>query len=135
MPKQGKPSTRTAPQRPPIAWLDDAPGKDYDSASHFLELVDNREHIDQLIARLRTAPVVEYKAIDLLRAAQLVVPKQDDLPTREQLAQIRNGEPLAPVLLVRVEALNKVIVADGFHRICAAYRTDPDVKVHCKLAG
>jgi hypothetical protein len=34
-----------------------------------------------------------------------------------------------------VPALKKVIVADGFHRICAAYRIDPDVMLHCKLAG
>ena len=135
MAKQKKPQKQPRPQQPLIAWQDDAPESDYQSAAHFLALLDNREHIDTLLADLRVAPIVEYKAIDLLRAAQLIVPKQDDLPTREQLRQIRDGEPIAPILLVRVEALKKVIVADGFHRICAAYRTDPDVMLHCKLVG
>jgi len=135
MAKQKKAPKQPRLQKPPIAWLDDAPEADYRSASHFLTLLDHREHIAKLLVDLRVAPIVEYKAIDLLRAAQLIVPKTDDLPTREQLRQIRDGEAIAPILLVRVEALKKVIVADGFHRICAAYRTDPDVMLHCKLAG
>ena len=45
------------------------------------------------------------------------------------------GLILGALWLVRAPALKKVIVADGFHRICAAYRIDPDVILHCKLAG
>jgi hypothetical protein len=36
---------------------------------------------------------------------------------------------------MRVGALKKVVIADGFHRVCAAYRIDPDVVVRCKLVG
>jgi hypothetical protein len=126
MAKQQKPQKQNkegqAERQAPIAWRDDVPEDDYQSAVHFLTLTHEREH-------------VEYKAIDLLRAAQLVVPKVDDLPTREQRRQIEDGEPLAPILLVRMPVLGKVIVADGFHRLCAAYRIDPDVHLHCKLAG
>jgi hypothetical protein len=126
MPKQQKPS---------ITWLDDANPSDYEAASHYLALVDTQKNIDKAVTDLKAAAIAEYKAIDLLRAAQLTVPKADDRPTREQIKKIERGEAVSPVLIVRVPALKKVIVADGFHRICAAYRIDPDVMLHCKLAG
>ena len=122
-------------QTPPITWQDDANPDDYEAAGHYLALVDNQKNIDKTLADLKAGTIVEYKATDLLRAAQLIVPKADDRPTREQIKKIKHGEPVSPVLLVRVPALRKVIVADGFHRICAAYRIDPDVVLHCKLAG
>ena len=122
-------------QTPSITWQDDAPPSDYEAAGHYLTLVDVQKNIDKALADLKAGTIVEYKATDLLRAAQLVVPKADDRPTREQIKKIKRGEPVSPVLLVRVPALKKVIVADGFHRICAAYRIDPDVVLHCKLAG
>ena len=126
MPKQPTPS---------ITWQDDAPPSDYEAAGHYLALVDVQKNIDQALADLKAGAIVEYKATDLLRAAQLIVPKADDRPTREQIKKIRRGDPVSPVLLVRVPTLKKVIIADGFHRICAAYRIDPDVVLHCKLAG
>jgi hypothetical protein len=122
-------------QTPSITWQDDAPPSDYEAAGHYLNLVDVQKNIDKALADLKAGAIVEYKATDLLRAAQLAVPKADDRPTREQIKKIKRGEPVSPVLLVRVPALKKVIVADGFHRICAAYRIDPDVVLHCKLAG
>ena len=122
-------------QTPSITWLDDATPSDYDAAGHYLALVDNQKNIDKAVADLRAGTIVDYKATDLLRAAHLAVPKADDRPTREQIKKIKRGEPVSPVLLVRVPALKKVIVADGFHRICAACRIDPDVVLHCKLVG
>ena len=122
-------------QTPSITWQDDANPDDYEAAGHYLALVDNQKNIDKTLADLKAGTIVEYKATDLLRAAQLIVPKADDRPTREQIKKIKHGEPVSPVLLVRVPALRKVIVADGFHRICAAYRIDPDVILHCKLTG
>jgi len=122
-------------QTPSITWQDDANPDDYEAAGHYLALVDNQKNIDKTLADLKAGTIVEYKATDLLRAAQLIVPKADDRPTREQIKKIKHGEPVSPVLLVRVPLLRKVIVADGFHRICAAYRIDPDVVLHCKLAG
>ncbi|HEX8786222.1 MAG TPA: hypothetical protein VF793_08575 [Telluria sp.] len=125
MPKQKSPS---------IEWMDDAPESDYQSAAHYLALVETPKGVNQALAEMRRATIVEYKATDLLRAAKLAVPKSDDRPTRDQIKSIEKGEAVSPVLLLRVSALKKVIIADGFHRICAAYRIDPDVVLHCKLA-
>lgn len=120
---------------PPVLWLEDAVDGDYAAAAHYLALLETPKAIDKALTEMKTAPIVKYKAVDLLRAAQLSVPKAEERPTREQIKKIKLGEPISPVLLLRVGVLKKVIVADGFHRICAAYRLDPDVCVHCKLAG
>ena len=129
MPKQPKPQPRQ------VQWLEDAIDEDYNAAAHYLSLLDVQKNADKAVAEMRSATITEFKATDLLRAAQLTVPKADDRPSREQMKKIKNGEPISPVLLMRASALKKVIIADGFHRICAAYRIDPDVVLRCKLAG
>jgi len=129
MPKQIKPQPRQ------VQWLEDASDEDYSAAAHYLSLLDVQKNVDKAVAEMRSATITEFKATDLLRAAQLTVPKIDDRPSREQMKKIKNGEPISPVLLMRASALKKVIIADGFHRICAAYRIDPDVVLRCKLAG
>jgi len=55
---------------------------------------------------------------------------------KEDLKKIAKGKPLSPVLLVRGDVLRQVplIVADGYHRICAAYHYDEDANVQCRVA-
>jgi hypothetical protein len=118
-----------------VLWLDDASEDDYAAAAHYLSLLDSPDNVDKTVGELRAARTTEFKATDLLRAAQLLVPESDDRPTREQIEKIQSGKAISPVLLMRVGALKKVIIADGFHRVCAAYRIDPDVVVRCKLVG
>jgi len=40
---------------------------------------------------------------------------------------------LSPLLLVRYPANGRVIIADGYHRLCAVYAFDEDVVVPCKI--
>lgn len=116
-----------------VKWTGDASEDDYDAAAHYLSLVSTVANASKAVAALKTAAVEKYKAADLLRASQVKLPKSDDRPCKQELKKIRQGEALRPVLLVRDNALKKVIIADGFHRICAAYRIDPDVVLHCKI--
>ena len=118
-----------------VHWLDDASEDDYAAAAHYLSLLDSPDNVEKTVAELRAGQITEFKATDLLRAAQLLVPESDDRPTCEQIEKIQNGKAISPVLLMRVGVLKKVIIADGFHRVCAAYRIDPNVIVHCKLVG
>jgi hypothetical protein len=60
-------------QTPSITWQDDAPPSDYEAAGHYLALVDVQKNIGKALADLHAGTIVEYKATDLLRAAQLVV--------------------------------------------------------------
>ncbi len=46
---------------------------------------------------------------------------------------IRSGGGLSPVLLVRNPEQGKLIVADGYHRVCAVYFFDEDAMIPCKI--
>ena len=56
-----------------------------------------------------------------LRAANLPLLPSDELHVSDDLKRIQKGKPLAPVLLVRGDLASglPLIVADGYHRICA----------------
>jgi hypothetical protein len=48
--------------------------------------------------------------------------------------KIESGRELSPLLLVRDPANGKVVVADGYHRLCAVYSFDEDALIPCKIA-
>ena len=48
--------------------------------------------------------------------------------------KIRGGRKLSPLLLVRDEARGRLIIADGYHRLCAIYYFDEDALIPCKIA-
>ena len=47
--------------------------------------------------------------------------------------KIKNGEQLSPILLVRDREHGRVIIADGYHRMCAVYSFDEDASIPCKI--
>ena len=49
--------------------------------------------------------------------------------------KIKNGKQLSPLLLVRDEANAKLIIADGYHRLCAVYSLTEDVLIPCKIVN
>jgi hypothetical protein len=117
-----------------VKWLPDAGEDDYAAANAYLALIKPPDNVAKLVAKLKTAKVEEYKATDLFRASRVALPAEDDRPCRKAIKKIRDGEVIAPVLLVRDAAHSTVIIADGYHRVCAAFRIDPDVVLHCKIA-
>jgi hypothetical protein len=48
--------------------------------------------------------------------------------------KIESGKELSPLLLVRDPANAKVVIADGYHRLCAVYSYDEDAVIPCKIA-
>jgi hypothetical protein len=47
--------------------------------------------------------------------------------------KIEAGKPLSPILLVRDKRNRKVIIADGYHRLCAVYSYDDDALIPSKI--
>jgi hypothetical protein len=47
--------------------------------------------------------------------------------------KILAGKSLSPLLLVRAPNNPKVIIADGYHRLCAVYAFDEDALIPCKI--
>jgi len=113
-----------------VKWLDAPENHDYDAAFDYLELHLTTEQAAQGAGQLREASQVSKKAKDILRAANLKVLPADDPHVAHDLKKIRKGEALSPVLIVRAYP---AIVADGYHRVCAAYHIEPNTNVACHL--
>src|SRR3954447_17685691 len=107
-------------------WLPNVPKHDFEAAASYLELIYPPARCETIIAGLSAADLVEFKAKDIFRASQLSLLGVSNLHVEKDRAQIDKGEALAPLLLVRDERNGKVIVADGYHRLCAVYQVDED---------
>ena len=108
---------------------------DYIGAANYLSLVCSDKAAAGYVKALRKAPTIQRAAKDLLRASALALLPKDNAQVRKDLAKVRTGKPLATVLLVRgnFRQGEPLIIADGYHRICALYYLDPDTMVPCRM--
>jgi hypothetical protein len=116
-------------------WKPEPEDHDFPSAFDYLTLVLPSETAEQLVDALRTAETIHRKAKDLLRASELRLLPPTNPHVRNDLKKIRRGQALSPVLLVRGDALSgcPLVVADGYHRICASYLTDENLDIPCRV--
>lgn len=116
-----------------IRWLGEPERHDYPAAQSYLALHFSRQKARALAARLRAAPMRSFKAKDIFRASGLALLGVSNGHVEKNRKKIRAGTPLSPILLVRVG--ERVIVADGYHRLCAVYGYDEDAEIPCKIIG
>jgi hypothetical protein len=116
-----------------IRWLDAPADKDYAAAASFLSMLVAPAPLAGVIADLRRAPAGIWLAKDVLRAAGLPPwkPKQST-EVVAQLKKIKAGKPISPVLLVG-GLREYLVIADGYHRVSAAFRVDEDTPVPGRL--
>ena len=115
-------------------WKPEPDEHDYPAASDYLSLVF--PDAAKIVDALKSAPLMHRKAKDLLRASRLDLLPADNLHVAKDLAKVKSGQRLSPVLLVRGDGAIDVplIVADGYHRICASYHLDEDADIPCRIA-
>jgi len=113
----------------PLRWLDEPEHHDYAAAADFLSLVLEPDEADRLVAKLKDAELVHRKAKDILRASGLELLPQ----TNPHVAADLKKDRLSPILLVRDTTTRRLIVADGYHRVCASYWADEDTEIPCRL--
>jgi hypothetical protein len=116
-----------------ITWLSESETHDYPAAESYLSLLFNEEQVVKMIVKLRRSPVVHFKAKDIFRASQLSLLGVSNSHVEKDWEKIRKGQSLSPLLLVRNEANGKVVIADGYHRLCAVYGIDEDALIPCKI--
>ncbi len=116
-----------------INWLDDAEEHNYPAAESYLRLVYDESKVTKIIVRLRSTEVVQFKAKDIFRASGLSILGISNLHVDKDRKKIKNGTPLSPLLLVRDENNGRVVIADGYHRLCAIYGFDEDAWIRCKI--
>ena len=83
--------------------------------------------------KLKRASVSKFKAKDIARASGLSLLGISNAHVERDRKKIRSGHALSPLLLVRDPVNGRVIVADGYHRMCAVYSYDEDAVVPCKI--
>lgn len=117
-------------------WKDKPEEHDYAGAAAFLSLLLPPAVAAQVVDALRAAPMAQRRAKDILRAADLPILGDDDAHVARDLDKVKDGDKLSPVLLVRgrLEAGRPLVVADGYHRICASFQLDSDSEVPCRIA-
>lgn len=120
-----------------VKWKSAPEDHDYPAAADYLELLGDKALVDAIVAELRAAPVVVKKVKDILRASQLNALTPDNPHVRKDLLKVTEGKKLSPILLVRGDCRRNVpmLIADGYHRVCALYWADENIEVPAKIAA
>ncbi len=116
-----------------IKWLSDSEDHDYPAALSYLSLIYDETTAAAFVDKLRRAAVVSFKAKDIFRASALSLLGISNSHVKNDQKKISAGQALSPLLLVRDTALGKVVIADGYHRLCAVYSFDEDAVIPCKI--
>ena len=114
-------------------WLREPEHQDYPAAESYLTLLYDKETAAKYAKALSRAPMTSFAAKDIFRASQLPLLGSDNSHVRKNQKKLAAGKKLSPLLLVRDLAHGKLIIADGYHRMCAVYSFDEDTIVPCKI--
>ena len=116
-----------------ITWLSQPEKHDYSAAKSFLSLLYRKPQARTYVRKLRQDPVSEYKAKDIFRASGLSLLGLSNSHVERDRQKIISGQALSPLLLIRDPVHGKVLIADGYHRLCAVYSYDEDAIIPCKI--
>jgi len=114
-----------------VKWLEKPEAHDFPAASDYLDMLAEPHIVKQLTEKLQAGTIVHKKAKDILRAAQLNLLPNDNPHVAADLAKIKKGQALSPILLIRGDYTTGVPlqIADGYHRVCASYHTDENTDI------
>jgi len=118
-----------------VAWMHEPEEHDYPAAESYLSLLARADLVTNLVGRLRVAQIQTYKAKDLLRAAGLSLLPPDNPHVAADLAKIKKGKELSPVLIVRGDLASgmPLHIADGYHRVCASYHVSENTDIPARI--
>jgi disulfide oxidoreductase YuzD len=116
-----------------IRWLKDPEKHNFPAAQSYLSLIYERPAANSLVQKLRRAPLSSFKAKDIFRASGLSLLGISNNHVEKDRKKIKDGKKLSPLLLVRDKLRGRVVIADGYHRLCAVYSFDEDAEIPCKI--
>jgi hypothetical protein len=117
-----------------IKWLDKPQDHDYAAARSYLMLEMEESAATAASAALQCAEMSSFQAKDIFRSSGLSLLGVSDSHVEKDRKRIILGEKLSPLLLFRNSVKSQLIVADGYHRLCAVYKYDEDADIPCKIA-
>jgi hypothetical protein len=118
-----------------IKWLTAPREHNYPAAQSYLSLIYDEGVANGYVEALRHAPLSEYKAKDIFRASGLSLLGVSNARVEKDKQKIKAGQALSPLLLVRDPAHGRVVIADGYHRLCAVYSFDEDALIPCQIVS
>jgi len=116
-----------------IKWLNEPEEHDYPAAFSYLNLIYDEATANRFVEKLKQAPVKQFKSKDIFRASGLSLLGVSNSHVKKDRKKIKDDQKLSPLLLVRDSANGKLIIADGYHRLCAVYGFDEDALIPCKI--
>jgi hypothetical protein len=114
-------------------WQSAPEDHDYPAAESYLLLLYPPARVASLLRKLRKASIAQFKAKDIFRASELSLLGISNTHVEKDRQKIARGIKLSPLLLVRDPEHGRVIIADGYHRLCAVYSFEEDVSIPCKI--
>ncbi len=116
-----------------IRWLAEPEEHDYPAALSYLKLLYPPKTAKALAKKLAQASVAQFKAKDIFRASGLSLLGVSNSHVEKDRVKIAARQALSPLLLVRDLEHGVVVIADGYHRLCAVYSFDEDALIPCKI--
>jgi len=121
------------PKKFEIKWLNEPEKHNYPAALSYLCLLYDEKAASTYIEQLQLGPIIEFKAKDIFRASGLSLLGISNIHIEKNRQKIESGHSISPLLLIRSLINGRVIVADGYHRLCAIYSYDEDAVIPCKI--
>lgn len=116
-----------------IKWYKCPEEHDYPAAVSYLSLMFPTKEIEKVVEDLKESDTVWFKAKDIFRASGLSLLGVSNSHVNKNIKKINKGKKMSPLLLVRDRNNSKVIVADGYHRLCAVYHFNEDADIPCQI--
>ena len=117
-----------------IKWLSEPEAHDYPAALSYLSLLYDEQTANTYVDKLKRTSITEFKAKDIFRASGLSLLGISNSHVQTDQQKLQSGDELSPLLLIRDSVNGKVVIADGYHRLCAVYCYDEDAVIPCKIA-
>jgi hypothetical protein len=127
------PTRKSASPTSIIKWFDSPQKHDYPAAQSYLSLTMKPDLVKKIVGALKKAQMTTFKSQDIFRASQLSLLGVSNSHVEKVRAEIVAGQEISPLLLYREKTSGRLIIADGYHRLCAVYGFDEDAIIPCKI--
>lgn len=119
-----------------VLWETSADKDNARDATEFLGMYKKKKNAGRIVDDLIASELTTFKAKDILRAAGLPPQPLDNAHVQVAMQLIAAGIPLTPVYLLRGKLKSgvPVVIADGYHRISAAFWTSPSTDCSAYIA-
>ena len=117
-----------------IKWLSEPEEHDYPAALSYLSLLYDEQTATTYVDKLKRTSISEFKAKDIFRTSCLLLLGISNSHVKKDQQKLQSGRDLSPLLQIRDSVNGKVVIADGYHQLCAIYSYDADAVIPCKVA-